>query len=164
MRSIAEGVIVGARKITDPTGEAALFTRARLCRNLERLSTADYQSMLRSSSEDVRLRFPGDHAWAVELHGTSELERWLQSFVAIGLHVVVEEAIATGPPWRRTIAVRGTTDLKTPAGDTVHANRYVIWVRAAWGQCTEYEIYEDTQRTAALDEYLAAHERRRPTS
>lgn len=161
MRSIAGAVIVSARKATDPTGEAALSTRARLCRNLERLSTADYQSMLRSCSEDVRLRFPGDNSWAVELQGKSELEPWLQSFVAIGLRVVTEEAAATGPPWRRTIVVRGTSDLTTPAGDTVHANRYVIWVRAAWGRCIEYEIYEDTQRTAVLDEYLAAHERRR---
>lgn len=138
-----------------------MSTRARLCRNLERLSTADYQPMLHSSSEDVRLRFPGDNSWAVELQGKSELEPWLQSFVAIGLRIVAEEAVVAGPPWRRTIVVRGTSDLTTPAGDTVHANRYVIWVRAAWGRYTDYEVYEDTQRTAALDEYLAAHERRR---
>ncbi|HTP23939.1 MAG TPA: hypothetical protein VMJ65_30335 [Solirubrobacteraceae bacterium] len=78
--------------------------------------------------------------------------------VSIGLRVVAEEAVATGPPWRRTIVVRGTTDLKTPAGDTMHANRYVMWARAVWGRCIEYEIYEDTQRTPALDEYLDAHD------
>jgi len=138
--------------------------RSRLCRNLERLSNADYGPMLDSSSDDVRLRFPGDNSWAVELQGKSELEPWLQSFSAIGLHVVAEEAIAVGPPWGRTIVVRGTTDLKTRAGDTVHTNRYVMWARAAWGRCTHYEVYEDTQRTAALDEYLAAHRRRRPTA
>ncbi len=140
-----------------------MSARARLSRDLERLSTADYRSLLRSSNEDVRLRVPGDNSWAVELQGKSELEPWLQSFVAIGLRVVVEEAIATGVPWRRTIVVRGTTDLKSPAGDTVHANRFVLWARAAWGRCTEYEVYGDTQRTAALDEYLAAHERWRST-
>lgn len=140
-----------------------MSTRARLRRNLERLSSADYQPVLRSSREDVHLRFPGDNSWAVELQGKSELEPWLQSFVAIGLRVVTEEAIATGPPWRRTIVVRGTTDLRTPAGDTVHANRYVIWARAAWGRCTDFEVYQDTQRTAALDEHLAADESRRST-
>jgi ketosteroid isomerase-like protein len=140
-----------------------LSSRARLRRNLERLTTADYQPMLRSSREDVRLRFPGDHSWAVELQGKSELEPWLQSFVAIGLRVVAEEAVAAGPPWRRTIVVRGTTDLRTPAGDTVHANCYVVWARAAWGRYTDYEVYEDTQRTAALDEHLAADLRRRST-
>ncbi len=65
--------------------------RARLCRNLERLSAADYRSMLRSSGQDARLRFLGDNSWAVELQGKSELEPWLQSFVAIGLRVVAEE-------------------------------------------------------------------------
>jgi ketosteroid isomerase-like protein len=140
-----------------------LSARARLCRNLERLSAADYESLLRSSCEDVRLRFPGDNSWAIELRGKAELEPWLRSFIAIGLRVVVEEAIATGPQWRRTVAVRGTTDLQTPAGDTVHTNRFVIWARAAWGRFIEYEVYEDTQRTAALDEYLAADKRWRST-
>ena len=93
------------------------------------------------------------------MQGRSELESWLQSFVAIGLRVVAEEAVATGSPRRRTIVVRGTTNLKTPAGDTVHTNRYVMWARAAWGRCTEYQVHEGTQRTAALDEYLNAHER-----
>ena len=140
-----------------------MSARARLCRDLEGLSTADYESLLRSSSEDVRLRFPGDNKWAVDLCGKSELEPWLRSFIAIGLRVVVDEAIAKGPTWRRTIVVRGTTNLKSEAGDTVHANRFVVWVRAAWGLCTEYEVYEDTQRTVALDEYLAARERWRST-
>jgi ketosteroid isomerase-like protein len=118
--------------------------------------------MLAASSDDVRLRFPGDNSWAVELQGKSELEPWLQNFVAIGLRVITEEAVATGPPWRRTIVVRGSTDLRTAAGDILHTNRYVMWARARWGRCTEYEVYEDTQRTAALDEYLAAHKGRPP--
>jgi ketosteroid isomerase-like protein len=163
VRSTAATVIVGTGRQPTRQEKTRLSARARLCRNLERLSAADYQSLLRSSGEDVRLRFPGDNSWAVELQGKSELESWLQSFVAIGLRVVAEEAVATGPPWRRTIVVSGATDLKTPAGDTVYANRYVMWARAAWGRCLEYEVYEDTQRTAALDEYLAAHERWRST-
>jgi hypothetical protein len=44
----------------------------------------------------------------------------------------------------------------SPAGETVYANRYVIWGRMAWGRMREYEVYEDTQKLPALDEYLAA--------
>jgi hypothetical protein len=32
----------------------------------------------------------------------------------------------------------------------------VIWGRIAWGKLREYEVYEDTQKSKALDEYLAS--------
>ena len=32
-------------------------------------------------------------------------------------------------------------------------NRYVIWGRMAWGRLVEEELYEDTLRTEALDQY-----------
>ena len=37
----------------------------------------------------------------------------------------------------------------------MYENRYVIWGRMAWGRLRAYEVYEDTQRTRALDEYMA---------
>ena len=40
-------------------------------------------------------------------------------------------------------------------GERVYENRYVIWGRLRWGLLREYEVYEDTQRAKALDEYLA---------
>jgi hypothetical protein len=33
----------------------------------------------------------------------------------------------------------------------------VIWGRMAWGRLKAYEVYEDTQKADALDEYLADH-------
>jgi hypothetical protein len=32
----------------------------------------------------------------------------------------------------------------------------VIWGRISWGRLREYEVYEDTQKSKALDEYLAS--------
>jgi hypothetical protein len=138
--------------------------RARLSRSLERLTIADYHPLLHTSADEVRLRCPGDHAWSVDLEGRSELERWLQSYVGIGLRIAVDEAVSSGFPWRRTIVIRGAADLATPAGDIAYANRFVLWARVAWRHCTDYEIYEDTQRTAALDTYLMTRGRpvRRP--
>lgn len=43
-----------------------------------------------------------------------------------------------------------------PSGERIYENRYVIWGRLSWGLLREYEVYEDTQRTEALDEHLAA--------
>jgi hypothetical protein len=34
----------------------------------------------------------------------------------------------------------------------------VIWAHLKWGRLKEYEVYEDTEKASALDEYLEAHE------
>ena len=61
-----------------------------------------------------------------------------------------------GFPWKQTICVRGHIHLDSPAGERVYENRYVLWGRIAWGLLREYEVYEDTQKTGPLDEYLAS--------
>ena len=38
----------------------------------------------------------------------------------------------------------------------MYENRYVIWGRMTWGKLREYEVYEDTQASRALDDYLLA--------
>ena len=130
-----------------------------LSRNMARLRAGDYRPSLRLDARDIRFRFPGDSSWATELQGKEELERWLQRFVGVGLQIFPDEVVVKGPPWNMTLCVRGTDFLKTPAGETVYENRYVIWGRMAWGLLREYEVYEDTQKTAALDDYLAVQER-----
>ena len=45
-------------------------------------------------------------------------------------------------------------------GERIYENRYVIWGRLAWGRMQEYEVYEDTQKAKALDDWLAVHEPR----
>ena len=130
-----------------------------LARNMARLRAGDYRPLLRSDAKDVRFRFPGDSSWATELQGKQELERWLQRFVDAGLQIFPDEVVVQGPPWKMTLCVRGPVNLTTAEGEIVYENRYVIWGRMSWGLLKEYEVYEDTQKSAALDEYLAASER-----
>ena len=127
-----------------------------LSRNMARLRAGDYRPSLRLDARDIRFRFPGDSSWATELQGKEELERWLQRFVGVGLQIFPDEVVVKGPPWNMTLCVRGTDFLKALAGETVYENRYVIWGRMSWGLVKDYEVYEDTQKGAALDEYLAA--------
>jgi hypothetical protein len=131
------------------------LAKKMLARDMARLRTGDYRAQLRKVAEDVRFRFPGRSSWAIELEGKDELERWLQRFVGVGLQIFPSEVIAKGPPWNTTLVVRGPIHLKSPAGEIVWENRYVIWGRMSWGLLREYEVYEDTQRSAELDEYLA---------
>jgi ketosteroid isomerase-like protein len=129
-----------------------------LSRNMARLRAGDYGPTLRLDARDVRFRFPGDNSWAGELQGKDALERWLARFARVGLQIFPDEVVVKGPPWNMTLCVRGTDHLDSPEGERVYQNRYVIWGRMSWGLLKDYEVYEDTQKSAALDEYLAEHE------
>jgi ketosteroid isomerase-like protein len=129
-----------------------------LDRNLSRLNAGDYRPLLRMDADDIRFRFPGDSSWSGEIRGKAELARWLQRFVDTGLQIFADEVVVGGPPWRMTLCIRGHDSLRSPEGELVYANRYVIWGHMRWGKLREYEVYEDTQRSKALDEYLEARE------
>jgi ketosteroid isomerase-like protein len=128
--------------------------RLMISRNMARAREGDIEPTLRMDAEEVRFRFPGDSSWATELEGKEELRKWLERFAEIGLQIYPDEVILQGFPWNQTICVRGTDHLDTPDGERVYENRYVIWGRIAWGRLREYEVYEDTQKTEALDRYL----------
>jgi ketosteroid isomerase-like protein len=130
------------------------LAKRMLTRNMARIREGDYGPTLRLDAKDVKFRFPGDSSWATELQGKDELERWLQRFVDVGLQIYPDEVVAQGPPWNTTICVRGTDHLDSPEGERVYENRYVIWGHMKWGLLKDYEVYEDTQKTLALDEYL----------
>jgi ketosteroid isomerase-like protein len=132
---------------------------ALIRRNMKRVRAGDYRPTLRTDAKDIRFRFPGDSSWAGEIHGKDELERWLQRFVKVGLQIYADEVVVKGWPWNMTLCVRGTDHLDAPDGERVYENRYVIWGRIEWGLLKDYEVYEDTQKSKALDEYLALHGR-----
>ncbi|HWM55597.1 MAG TPA: hypothetical protein VNO20_09435 [Solirubrobacterales bacterium] len=132
------------------------LAKKMISRNMAKAREGDIGPTLQMDAEDVRFRFPGNSSWAVELEGKDELRPWLQKFADVGLQIYPDEVILKGFPWNQTICIRGTDHLDAPDGRRVYENRYVIWGRIAWGKLREYEVYEDTQKTEALDEYLAS--------
>ncbi len=104
---------------------------------------------------DVRFTFPGDNSWSGTYEGREQVGRWLERMVAAGVKTFPDEVVAQGFPWRTTICIRGTDYVRAPTGETVYENRFVIWGHLAWGRLKDYEVYEDTIKPRALDEYLA---------
>ncbi len=125
---------------------------------MARLRAGDVRPALLMDAPDVRLDFPGDSSWAPGARGKAEHERWLRRFIDAGLQIYPDEVVLKGFPWRQTLCVRGRDHLRAPDGELVYENRYVIWGRLAWGRLKEYEVYEDTQKSKALDEWLERHE------
>ena len=122
--------------------------------NMRRLNAGDPAPTLRLDAEDVRFRFPGDSSWSAEFHGKRELRPWLERFARVGLQIFADEVVVKGWPWRQTVCIRGHDHLRSPDGELVYENRYVIWGQMKWGKLIDYEVYEDTQKAKALDDYL----------
>ncbi len=132
------------------------LTKQMIARDMKALRGGDVEPSLRLDADDVRFTFPGGSSFAPGARGKPELREWLKRFAAVGLQIYPDEVILKGFPWRQTVCVRGHIHLDTPADGRVYDNRYVIWGRIAWGKMREYEVYEDTEETRRLDEYLAA--------
>jgi ketosteroid isomerase-like protein len=124
----------------------------------------DVRPTLALDAPDVRFTFPGDNSWSGTFRGKEEVGRWLQRLAKVGVKTFPDEVVAVGFPWNTTVCIRGHDYVKSPEGDTVYENRFVIWGRLKWGRLKEYEVYEDTIKPRALDEWLAANEQRLVTA
>ncbi|MDQ6834870.1 MAG: nuclear transport factor 2 family protein [Actinomycetota bacterium] len=133
------------------------LARKLITHNMARSRAGDIEPTLRLDAADVTFRFPGENSWGGEYHGKEQVRRWLERFVAAGVQVFPDEVVAVGWPWRSTVCIRGHASVRSPEGETVYENRFVIWAALGWGRVKEYEVYEDTQKAAALDRWLAEH-------
>ncbi len=126
-------------------------------RSVRRLNEGDIQPLLSGYADDVHFVFPGESSFAADIHGKGELEPWLKHFVESGVNLEPEDIVVAGWfPWSLTVCLKATTHAEGPDGDVVYENRGVIFGKIAWGKIKSYEVFEDTEKLAAFDEYLAA--------
>ena len=156
MRRSAALALAAAPGILPPAYRLAV--KAMLRRNVRRFMEGDVDAFLAGYSDDATITFPGRHSWAGVYRGTREIEQFLQRFKRVGLKGETHEILVHGSPWNTTVCVRFTDDLTTPDGSRVYENRAMVLVTARWGKIVTEEVFEDTQRVAALDEYLEVHE------
>lgn len=123
-----------------------------------RTRAVDTRLTLAMDAPDVAFRFPGKNSWSGQFHGREAHREWLERLVRAGVKTDVDEVVAGGLPWSMTACIRGRSWRDNPAGERVYENRYVIWAKLRWGRVKAYEVYEDTEKAQALDDYLETHE------
>jgi len=131
---------------------------AMIRRAVRRINAGDIGPMLGSFADDATLVFPGDHSWGGEYKGKEAIRGFLERFVEVGIHLDPHEILVKGWPWDTTVILRFTNEARDENGRVVYANCGAIFARAAWGKIKYQEDFEDTQKVAAFDTYLALHE------
>jgi len=125
---------------------------------MRRTRNGDIRPTLALDAPDMSFVFPGRNSWSGSYHGRDAHRRWLERLVRVGVKTDVDEVVAGGRPWNMTACIRGRSWRDTPAGERIYENRFVIWAHLRWGRVKQYEVYEDTEKAQALDDYLEANE------
>jgi ketosteroid isomerase-like protein len=134
------------------------LTKQLISRVMARTRAGDIGPTVMLDANDVHFVFPGDNSFSGDFHGKSEHRRWLERLVRVRVMTEPDEVAVSGFPWNMTVAIRGRSWRDTPDGTRVYDNRFVIWGKLRWGRLYDYEVYEDTKKAQALDEYLAENE------
>ena len=124
---------------------------------LARHEAGDVEGTLKVYASDVRFVFPGNNSWACDIRGKEAIAAWLRRFHGAGLKIKVHDVLIAGPPWNTRVGLAFTDHLTEPSGRVVYENRGVIYGTSRWGKFVEYTVFEDTEKVAALDLYLAEH-------
>jgi ketosteroid isomerase-like protein len=136
----------------------AWLARRMVRRVMARSRAGDMAPTLALWADDGHFRFPGRSSWAIDCHDKAEIGRWYERFARAGLQIEPHEILVQGGPWNTTMCVHFTDHACDPAGEVVYENHGVLWVKMAWGKIKYGTVYEDTQKVAAFDEYLTAHQ------
>jgi ketosteroid isomerase-like protein len=130
-----------------------------IAHNMKAIRDGDIKPTTVLYADDVKFSFPGDSSFAPGASNKVDLETWLERFVDLGLQIYPDQVVLKGFPWRQTICVRGHIHLDDSKDGRVYENRYVIWGHMSWGKMREYEVYEDTEETRRLDQWLEQAEK-----
>jgi ketosteroid isomerase-like protein len=138
---------------------AAIYRRV-LRRMASGLMEGDVEGFLRFYADDATLTFPGDNSWGPVYRGKREIRGFLERFLRVGLRGEVGEIAVVGPPWNTTAFVRFDDRARGRDGSLVYENEAVVVIKGRWGKVVSETIFEDTEKVAAFDRYLEAHEER----
>lgn len=141
------------------TAGRALLPRLLLLkfgRDVKRLNTGDYSTLLKAYADDAVLHFnAGEHRWSGDWVGKRNIDRFLQNFTAARVRGEIKQLAICGPPWALTMMVRFDDHADGPDGTRLYENRTALVLRTRWGRIVDQDdFYTDTARIAAFDRRL----------
>ena len=125
---------------------------------MARTRAGDIRPTLMLDRDDIRFIFPGSNSWSGAFNGKAEHQRWLERLVRVGVKTEPDEVAVSGFPWNMRVCIRGRSWWDSPGGERIYDNRFVIFGHLRWGKLHDYEVYEDTEKAQALDDYMEANE------
>lgn len=134
------------------------LSKQLVTRLMARTRAGDIRPTLMLDAPDMEFIFPGSNSWSGHFKSKDAHRQWLERLVRVGVKTEPDEVVAKGFPWNTTVCIRGRSWWDNPQGERIYENRFIIWGKLVWGRMKAYEVYEDTEKAAALDEYLEAHE------
>jgi ketosteroid isomerase-like protein len=151
---------LAAAALAVPAAQAAYgaILQRMLRRSAGRLMAGDVDAFLKFYADDATVTFPGDNSWGPVYRGKDEIRAFLERFLRVGLRGELHEILVSGPPWDTTVCVRFDDYGRAPDGTLFYENRAMIFLKARWGKVVSEEVFEDTERVAALDRWLEASE------
>ena len=129
-----------------------LIVRRIVRKTFARLSTGDYEGIVKQFRAQSRFMFAGDHALGGERRGQEAVREWFAEMLRRfpGIQIVPREVVVNGWPWNTVIATH--LEISAPrAGGREYRNEGMQLLRLSWGRVVEDLIFEDT---LALDREL----------
>lgn len=158
--SLAIGIVIGIAAVVIGRIVLVRALLLKLRRDVAALGRGDYKPLLAGYADDAVLEFTdGDHRWAGTHQGKAGIEKFLQGFVAAGLHGDIRTIWLGGWPWSMTIVAR-FDDAADLDGEHLYDNQTVLVCRTRWGKIVhQTDYYVDTTRISAFDRALTARGR-----
>jgi len=112
-----------------------------------KFAEGDCELVLKLMAEDVRFVFPGTSAFAADITGKAEIERWLRRFVAMHPRYEILDIMVSGPPWNTRVGVR----MRDRIGDD-YSNEGMHYLLMRWGKVVYDRVFIDTEAVSAFEQ------------
>ena len=112
-----------------------------------KFAEGDCELVLKLMADDVRFVFPGTSAFAADITGKAEIERWLRRFVAMHPRYEILDIMVSGPPWNTRVGVR----MRDRIGED-YSNEGMHYLLMRWGKVVYDRVFIDTEAVSAFDQ------------
>jgi ketosteroid isomerase-like protein len=112
-----------------------------------KFADGDCELVLKLMADDVRFVFPGTSAFAADITGKVEIERWLRRFVAMRPRYEILDVMVSGPPWNTRVGVR----MRDRIGDD-YSNEGMHYLLMRWGQVVYDRVFIDTEAVSVFEQ------------